>query len=227
MSLRNNRNAAWTEYSRTCSRFSDRTLNAKKLHNTVYTTRAARRSGWDLYKKVYGNWGRYFKDGSNHRAAYKCGNPDSTNSVYNRIWTRELPRLFGTVLQDPNVVNFSMRVNEVTELSQQVVECIVYTDLNTNIRYLEDRKKRVEDRCVRIIENIVDVQDVLDYYLVTTENTRPKRPYLYGRFEKIFGEFADKEIQDIEFRICYKIPKTALSYVSVFFNERVFRYHVI
>ena len=231
MSLRNNnsRNHVYSEYSRTCSRFSDQQLNVKKLLETDYTTRAARRSGWDLYKKVYCDWGRYFEDGSTHRAAYECGQifPDTARSTFTRIEERELAGLIETVLRDPNVVNFTMRIDGVPELRQQVVECIVYTDLSTDIRYVEDRKRRVEDRCVRIVENIVDVRDYeRDYYLVTTQNTRPKRPYLYGRFEKIFGEFADEEIADTEFRICYKIPKAALSDVYVF-NSQMHRFHVI
>lgn len=226
---RERRNRAYSEYSRTCSRFTDRRLNAKKLHETDYTTRESRRSGWNLYKAVYRDWGQYFEDGSTHRAAYQCVPvfPTAAKATYTHVQRERLDDLIETVLRDPNVDNMTMRINGVAELRQQVVECIVCNDLSAGTRYTEDRKKRAEDRRVRIIENIVDVRKYgHGYYIVTTQNTRLKRPYLYGRFEKLFGEFADEEIEDAVFRICYKVPKATLNTLCVF-KGGMRGYHVV
>jgi hypothetical protein len=145
---------------------------------------------------------------------------------YIHIERENLHFLIEPVLRDPNVINLTMRVNEVPMIQQQIVECIICH--NSDTRYTEDRKMRPENRGHRLIENIVDVRGYgSDHYLVTTQKTRRSRPYLYGRFEKIFGEFADQEIEDREFRICYKVPKAALSDVFVFDGRLMRGYHVI
>lgn len=223
----------YRQYSEDYSEVSDIVLTENKLNQTYFNTRSSKRAGWELYKAVYKNWGRYFADGSSHRATFNCSRvqlcSNTPQAVYNFAATEHFFSLMEAVLLNSDVVNFTMRIDAVEKLSQQIVECIIYEDLETGVRHVEDRKRRAEDRSPQIIKNIVDVRNFsADHIIVTTQNTRPGRPYLYGRFEKSLGEMADEEIADVNFRICYKLPKAALSNVYVYVSSgQMYRYILV
>ena len=225
----NFRDRRYCEYSRTSSGFSDNVLNRKKLFGSTFLTRSGRKAGWELYKKVFPTWGRYFSDGSSHKATYQClpTFADVVRPIYSVIAGPLVPGLIHHVFQDSAVTNLAMQIEEVGVLSEQVVECIVYNDLSSKTTFVEDRKRRVENRARRLIENIVDVQDYGTHLMLTTQPTSLERPYAYGRFEAVFGELADQEIADALFRKCYKVPKYAVSNVYVFTGGQRHRYQVV